>query len=125
MLSTPNMHIKHVSKAREYKNTTSTRAHKYVKHASTPSTQVRQHANTPTTWTRKHAKHTKARSILFYSVKVRSNLTETALQNQQIGNIGFILGWNFWLTSHRRWTFLAYIKESIGKSRIRFSYFLW
>ena len=44
--------------------------------------------------------------------------TQTSLPTQQIDNIGFILGWNFWLTSHRRWESLAYIKESTGRSKI-------
>ena len=42
----------------------------------------------------------------------------TPLPSQQIDNIGFILGWNFWLTSNRRGESLAYIKESTGRSEI-------
>ena len=38
--------------------------------------------------------------------------------SQQIDNIGFILGWNFGLTSNRRGESLAYIKESTGRSEI-------
>ena len=30
------------------------------------------------------------------------DLTQTLLPTQQIDNIGFIVGGNFWLTSHRR-----------------------
>ena len=30
------------------------------------------------------------------------DLTQTSLPTQQIDNIGFIVGGNFWLTSHRR-----------------------
>ena len=46
------------------------------------------------------------------------DLTQTSLPTQQIDNIGFVLGGNFWLTSHRSWESLAYIKESTGRSKI-------
>ena len=40
------------------------------------------------------------------------DLTQALLPTQQINNIniGFILGRNFWLTSHKGWQYLAYIK---------------
>ena len=46
------------------------------------------------------------------------DLTQTSLPTQQIDNIGFILGWNFWFTSNRRWESLVYIKETTGRSKI-------
>ena len=46
------------------------------------------------------------------------DLTQTSLPTQQIDNIGFIVGGNFWLTSHWRWESLVYIKESTGRSKI-------
>ena len=50
--------------------------------------------------------------------KVRSDPAQMALPTQQVSNIGFILAWDFWLTSHRRLEFLAYIKETTGRSKI-------
>ena len=50
--------------------------------------------------------------------KVRSDLVQMALPTQQISNIGFIVAWDFWLTSHRMLEFLAYIKETTGRSKI-------
>ena len=50
MLSTPSTHhSKHVSKAREYKSTTSTQARQtreHTKHVSTQTRQAREHART-------------------------------------------------------------------------------
>ena len=54
--------------------------------------QARKYVSTQTPQPRKHASMPSTRKSDLLFVKVRSNLTETALQNQQIGNIGFILG---------------------------------